>query len=435
VNAPDLVDIYRLEMSESDPLSYRFDGRWQRLEVRQAALTLDTGLFELTVHRDVYFSVHGPTVKTDAGYFALRYAGHDGAIRATEQWFEMNKARSLGEFQDAMRLLGVPMFNTVYADRDHVYYVYNALLPDRAPGVDYTRVQRGDDPRTLWTRYLPFERLPQVLNPPSGFVLSCNSTPFSATAGAGNPRPEDYPETASIEREETNRSLRTLKLLAGDGPISREAFLAMKWDRRYDPQAPIYPKLFAPLLSTYTPQSADEKQALDLLRGWDGSTEEDSVGASLAALAIRHVFYYSDLDGDGMLTKDPVEAFRRSVRFLKQHHGRVDVPLGTLQRLRHGTGQGAIDLPLGGGADILNAAYTKKVGGHLVGIQGDSYVLIVEFHADGPRSQSIHQYGSSLREGSPHYSDQAPLFVKRMLKDSYFRPEDLAKNTERSYQP
>jgi acyl-homoserine lactone acylase PvdQ len=136
-----------------------------------------------------------------------------------------------------------------------------------------------------------------------------------------------------------------------------------------------------------------------------------------------------------MLSKDPAQCFTRAVAFLMKHYGRVDVPLGTLQRLRHGTGPQAIDLPLGGGADILNAAYSKKQGGHLVGIQGDSYVLIVDFAADGPHSQSIHQYGASLRSGSPHYSDQAPLFVKRMLKETYFRPEDLAKNSERSYQP
>lgn len=435
VNSPDMVDIYRLQMSPDSSLQYRFDGKWQPLTVRQATLTIDTGLFEITVHRDVYFSVHGPVIKTDGGFFALRYAGHEGYVRATEQWFKMNKARSLAEWQDAMRILGVPMFNTVYGDRDNVYYVYNALLPDRTPGIDYTKVLAGDDPRALWTRYLPFDRLPQVLNPPAGFVLSCNSTPFSATAGAGNPRPEDFPASASIEREETNRAMRTLTLLGEKAPISRADFLAMKWDRKYDPRAPIYGRLFTPLLQTYQPQNDDEAKALDLLRQWDGSTDETNVAASVAALAIRHVFYYSDLDGDGMLTKDPVEAFRRAVRFLKKHHGRVDVPLGTLQRLRHGKGKNAIDLPLGGGADILNAAYTKKQGGNLVGIQGDSYVLVVDFTADGPRSQSIHQYGASLREGSPHYSDQAPLFVKRQLKETFFRDADLAQNTERSYQP
>jgi acyl-homoserine-lactone acylase len=435
VNAPDLVDVYQLTMHPQKPLHYRYGDAWMPLTVKQAPLPIDTGLFEITLHRDVYFSQHGPVVKTDAGYFALRYAGHGGLIRASEQWFKMNKAQTLQQWQDAMRLLAIPMFNTVYADRDNAYYVYNALLPDRAPVADYTRVLPGDDPRLVWDRYLPFERLPQILNPQSGFVLSCNSTPFAATAGPENPKPDDFPATASIEREPTNRSLRTLKLLGGTEKLSRQDFLRMKWDRRYDPAAPIYPKLFAPLLQSYKPAGPAEAQALELLRGWDGGTDEDSVAASVATLAIRHIFYQHDLDGDHMLTKDPVEAFQRAVRFLVKHYGRVDVPLGTLQRLRHGSGRDAIDLPLGGGADILNAAYTKKQGGQLVGIQGDSYVMIVDFAADGPHSQSIHQYGASLRSGSRHYSDQAPLFVKRQLKETYFRPEDLAQNSEASYKP
>lgn len=435
VNAPDLVDVYRLTMHPQQPLTYRYGDAWLPLTVRQAPLPIDTGLFEVTLHRDVYFSQHGPVVKTDAGYFALRYAGHEGLIHATEQWFKMNKAQTLQQWQDAMRMLAIPMFNTVYADRDNVYYVYNARLPDRAPGTDYTRVLPGDNPALVWQRYLPFDRLPQIHNPQSGFVLSCNSTPFAATEGPENPRPADFPATASIERQPTNRSLRTLKLLGGSAKLSRQDFLRMKWDRQYDPTAPIYPKLFVPLLASYKPQGAAEAQALDLLRHWDGGTDEDSVAASVATLAIRHIFYQHDLDGDHMLTQDPVEAFQRAVRFLLKHYGRVDVPLGTLQRLRHGSGRDAIDLPLGGGADILNAAYTKKQGGQLVGIQGDSYVLIVDFAADGPHSQSIHQYGASLRSGSPHFSDQAPLFVKRQLKETYFRPEDLAQNTDRSYRP
>ena len=41
--------------------------------------------------------------------------------------------------------------------------------------------------RTVWSEYLPYEALHQVLNPPSGLVLNTNSTPFKATVGAGTP--------------------------------------------------------------------------------------------------------------------------------------------------------------------------------------------------------------------------------------------------------
>jgi acyl-homoserine lactone acylase PvdQ len=117
---------------------------------------------------------------------------------------------------------------------------------------------------------------------------------------------------------------------------------------------------------------------------------------------------------------------------LRKHYGRVDVPLGTVQRLR----RGAVDLPLGGGPDVLNAAYTRKSDdGHLVGIQGDSYILIAAFGQDGVSSQSIHQYGASNRPDSKHYADQAPLFVQRKLKPALRREADIRAQLEREYTP
>ena len=100
-------------------------------------------------------------------------------------------------------------------------------------------------------------------------------------------------------------------------------------------------------------------------------------------------------------------ALRDVVRFLEGGFGRVDVPLGEVQRLR----RGAVDLPLGGGPDVLNATYATRVGSHLVGTQGDSLVLIVGFGPGGARSESIQPFGASNRPASRHYADQAPLFV------------------------
>ena len=127
----------------------------------------------------------------------------------------------------------------------------------------------------------------------------------------------------------------------------------------------------------------------------------------------------------------PAEALGEAVRFLEGGFGRVDVPLGEVQRLR----RGAADLPLGGGPDVLNATYTKRSGGRLVGNQGDSLVLIVDFAKEGVRSESIQPYGASNRPGSLHYADQALLFVAHHLKPTWRSPEDLAAHTERAYHP
>src|SRR5205823_41362 len=145
----------------------------------------------------------------------------------------------LDAFRDAMRPGGIPMFNTVYADAQHIYFVYNALLPVRREGYDYRAVLPGDRSEVVFTEYVPFDALPQVLDPPAGFVQSCNSTPFTATVGEGNPDAGAFSPTAGVETTQSNRSLRSLALLDPErrAKLSRDDLLEVKWDQRYDPRA------------------------------------------------------------------------------------------------------------------------------------------------------------------------------------------------------
>jgi acyl-homoserine-lactone acylase len=95
VNSPDLIDVYEIARDPARPRAYRFDGGTRDFEVRDAALDLDVGFFTLTIHKEVLTSVHGPVVATKNGTYAVRFAGMGRGIRAAEEWFRMNKARSL----------------------------------------------------------------------------------------------------------------------------------------------------------------------------------------------------------------------------------------------------------------------------------------------------------------------------------------------------
>jgi acyl-homoserine lactone acylase PvdQ len=99
--------------------------------------------------------------------------------------------------------------------------------------------------------------------------------------------------------------------------------------------------------------------------------------------------------------------------------------------------RGDLDLGLGGGPDLLHAVYGELVDGRFEGVAGDSYVMQVAFLPDGTIvSESIHQFGSATRdENSPHYADQAPLFVARRLKPIWFNESDLLANLEDEYRP
>ena len=110
VNRPDFIDTYVLDMHPTDPLKYRYDGEWRTLEERKLKFRVKLKSFlRISAKRKVYESVYGPTVKTDHGVYAIRYAGYDMA-GALDQWYRMGLAENRTEWEKAMRMHELPMF-------------------------------------------------------------------------------------------------------------------------------------------------------------------------------------------------------------------------------------------------------------------------------------------------------------------------------------
>jgi penicillin amidase/acyl-homoserine-lactone acylase len=431
VNRPDLIDVYALQLNPANPDQYRFDGAWRDLEKRTAAIEVRLlGPLSWTVHRELLWSVYGAVLRGPRGTFAVRFAGW-GDVRAVEEWYRMNRARSFDEWMSALRMGAVPMFNCGYADRTGtIAYVYNARLPLRDPGYDWSQQLPGDTSKTLWTEYLPLERLPQVVNPASGFVQNSNSSPFRTTLGDDNPRQADYPASFGIETKMTNRSLRSLELLGADESITREEFDRYKFDQSYSRDSAMADALRR-VLAAPPPGDDLTQRALELLKGWDLSTDAADTRAALAVLAFRPTDDNTPRDGG---TDRLMDRLTSVARRLQSRFGRLDVPWGEVMRLRHG----AVDLGLGGAPDILRAVYPRAWDElPMVGAGGDSYVLLVEWDTEGQvHSRSIHQYGSATRdEGSPHYADQAPFFAACRLKPVWLDEAEIRTHLEREYQP
>jgi penicillin amidase/acyl-homoserine-lactone acylase len=431
VNDPDLIDVYALTIDPNDPNRYRFDGAWRAFEQRTASIDVKLwGPLRWTVQRAVPWSVHGPVVRGPRGTFAVRLAGY-GEVRQVEQWYRMNKARSWDEWRDAMRMQALPMFNCAYADADgHIAYVYNAKVPKRAAGYDWRHPVPGDTSATLWTETLPFDALPMVVDPPSGFVQTTNSTPFSATTGAGNPDPAAFDATLGIETHLTNRGRRALALLGADESITSDELDAIKWDVGYAPDSEAAQAIDA-LLAAPPPRDPLTLEALALLATWDRRADAGNRATALAILTL-------DVDSHGRILVDPPELLfdrlRDAAGALKKHFGRLDVPWGEVNRLRHGSA----DLPLSGAPDVLRAVYAKEdADGRWHGTAGDSYVLIAEWDRAGQvRSRSIHQFGSAtLDKTSRHYADQAPLFAQQRLKPVWLDEAEIRAHLEREYHP
>ncbi len=432
VNQPDLVDVYRLELDPEDPDRYRFDGKWRTLEKEEIPLRVKIwGPITWTVKREALRSVHGPVVRREDGTFAIRYAGM-GEAGQLEQIYRMNRSEDLDDFLAAMRMHRIAMFNTLYADeKGNIFYVYNARLPLRATGHDWSGVVDGSTSETLWTEYLPFDRLPQVLNPPSGFVQNCNSTPFRTTDGPGNPSEGDFDPNLGIEPSDrmTNRAMRALELFGPDPSITREEFFTYKFDMRFSEDSDVASWL-AQIREKPRPADAALASAYDHVLGWDLGTEPTNPAAALGVLTF---FPYSEALRRGEEPPDLLDLLREASGMLRKHHGRLDPAWQEVNRLR----RGELDLGVGGGPDILHAVYGAPTDdGRLRGVAGDSYVLMAEWGPEGVRSRSLHNYGSAtLDETSPHYADQSILFARRMTKPVWMDESEIRANLKREYVP
>lgn len=433
VNRPDLVDVYRLVLDETGT-KYYLDGKWKMLGRKDIVLPVKMGPLVLPVRRSVWRSEHGPVIKTEKGQaFAIRYGGMDRIDQLTE-YFRLNKARDYREWRAALSMQAVPSTNFIYADRaGHIAYHYNAAIPDRAQGPDWRRIVPGDRSDLIWRKIVPFERIPHYLDPASGFLWNANNTPFRA-AGASDLSPSDVPPLWGVELTMTNRARRAEKLFAGMNKIGLKEIETVKYDTAWE-RAGYVARLLDGIAALDLSDDPVLAKAQKLLGTWDFNSDGQGAADALALLVLREA---TSADYNNRPDPSPHGQISFAARHLMDHFGRLDPPMGEVQRLRLGPGPHAVDLPYDGGSDTLRAASNWDIDpdGRLRVKHGDSFVMFVEWPQDGAvRSFSIVPFGSATtRPGSQHYTDQSALFVAKKLKPVRFERTDAIRHAVRRYQ-
>ncbi|MBW3167583.1 acylase [Qipengyuania flava] len=420
VNTPDMVDVYRLEMSE-DESRYLIGGEWRDLEATRVTLPVKLGPVTLPIRRTVYRSVHGPVIRNDDGFFAIRYGGI-GNLGQLDAYYRLNKATDLEQFETILARMDIPSTNFIYGDKaGNIAYIYNAALPNRVKGYDWRNILPGDDPRAIWSGPVSYERLPRYVNPASGWIYNANNTPYTAAGAGSDLAPEDFAPELGVELKQTNRSRRAWKLMSEAETLDRATLEAIKYDTAYD-RAGYVARLWDELQALDLSDDAELANARDMLMGWDFTA--DSVGRA-DALALLMIREFMSSSYQNKPWPDVRDELARQVAHLTEHFGRIDPPMGEVLRLR----QGDVDLPLDGGSDTLRASTTWDVDedGRLSVRHGDSFIQWVEW-LPGERvsSRSIQPFGAATtRPASPHYTDQAMLFVQHRLKPVHFWRDDV----------
>ncbi|HEY6331804.1 MAG TPA: penicillin acylase family protein, partial [Blastocatellia bacterium] len=458
-NYPDLEDVYEEKFDDPDhPLAYRYGGGYRTATEWRETLRIKTpaGI----VQRAFTFrkTHHGPILATrDGKQYSVKLAKLvEGGWLA--EWFAMSKARSLDEFKRAIAQVNVVYNNIVYADRDgNILYVDNGAVPRRSTRVDWSKPVDGSNPETEWQGYHTLDELPQVLNPKSGFVQNCNSTPL-LTSSTDNPEPSRFPDYMLKGETDTARAQSARRILEAKDKFSFDDFSVAAFDTtvtRAKIEISGLAELWSKLKSENPARAERTRAAIADLREWDRVSTMKSTAMTLFALWFGKVYRQSPpMSGaparvEEIDTTDPwakIRALEEVVAELKRKFGTWRVEWGEinrLQRVQSSAGDSFADnrlsLPIVGGPSALGMIFTfntQEAAGQKrqYGVSGDSYVSVIDF---GPKveARSVLVYGENSSPRSPHYFDQAALYATRQFKPAWFSLDDIKANSDVVYHP
>jgi acyl-homoserine-lactone acylase len=444
-NGPTGADVYRLTLKDN---GYMLDGKTRPFEIERQTIKVrgaDGALRDepLTIRR----SVHGPVFADDRGVaVALRVVAADRP-RMFEQFWRMSLAGDLDAWRVAMRMQQLPIFHTMYADRDgHIMYVYNAAPPARTHGDHryWTGVVPGDRSDLIATdRIVPFDQLPQVIDPPTGWVQNCNDSPWTST----------YPITMELAKfppyiapppSLTQRAQRSIRLLSQPGKITLADLKAMKLSTRSEIADHFVDDLVAAARRQGTPKA---KEAAEILATWDRHGENTSDGTFLflrfleaAGNNFQNIGGYAvSADPRQPLTTprgfaDPAKAvtlLESEARRIESEYKTLHVIWGDVIRLR----RGFLDLPGNGVPGALGGIRTVGTSAFVDGkaqIQGgDTFYAVIEFSKTGPPiGEALLGYGNWSRAGSKHVDDQLELASQKKMRPIMRSRQVIEQNLE-----
>lgn len=457
VNTHDGWDLYQLTLSD-DGSGYVYDGEERAFETRGETIKVrqDDGTLE-DVPLTILSSVHGPVLaeRDDGTALALRVVGENSYLAAL-QWWEMGTAQNLTEFEDALRPLRIPMFTVIYADREgNIMHLFNEQVPVRSEGdwafwnnttpIDssHPAIIPGDSSAYVWTEYHPYEDLPRVVNPESGWVQNANEPPWTATLPLALDL-TDYPAYMLPPAFVWPRPQVSMRMLNEDDSITFDELVDYKQSTFMELTNWCLDELIG-----LAQESDDEliQRAGDVLANWDRQANADSVGAVLFAAwasdyigprgfeAFTTAWDINDplntpsgiADPDGAL--DSLKKVARQLDALRALGGGIDVAYGDVFRLRYGE----YDLPANGAEDLLGTfsvlTFEQDTDLRFYPVHGDSYIAVVEF-ADPVRAKVLLTYGNATQPGSAHVGDQLELFSRKELRDAWLTREEIEANLE-----
>jgi penicillin G amidase len=276
--AGDTEDLFEEQPVPGDPGSYQ-------TFLDPVPFTTRTETIKVKNGKDVVLTVrstgHGPVVsdldddrKPGDPILALAAAFLWPDDRTADALLAMNLARSADQFHDALAHFDSPQQNVVYADRDgHIGFVAAGRVPVRRQVFDLGLLPApGWTGKYDWTGMIPFDALPQVNDPPAGWLATANNKIVD----------DRFPYFMAGNWPDDGRYRRIAEMLQATDKFDVTGFEKMQQDTLSKP--------LRDLVRSWLPRVKGSPPALtDLLQKWDGRVGRDRPEPLIATLWMERV--------------------------------------------------------------------------------------------------------------------------------------------------
>jgi penicillin amidase len=300
-NGADVQDLYIEKFNPAAPDEYQVNGKWVKAQVFDEVIRVKAHPDE---HLKVVVTRHGPIVHQEGDeLYALKWTALEpGGLGNTYNW--LSKAKTWHEFRDIMKNVWGPGQNAVYADTEgNIAYIMAARVPVRKKGHGEVPVPGNTDDYE-WTGYIPFDQLPQALNPDSGLIVTANARVVGP----------NYKPYLTDRWEEPYRTARINDLLRDKTDLRPIDMLKVETDTYSYPHAFLADQMSA-AAKKVQPKDPRAKQLVEALKDWNGIADADSSVVSFVVMARRAAL---DLILEPYLGKDTNLYTWRSTAFLQK---------------------------------------------------------------------------------------------------------------------
>ena len=461
----DDIDFYQESIHPQDSSRYERNGEWKAFKTVEKSIPVK-GEEDSRVAFQV--SDRGPVINSvieslgDKAPVSVSWVYTQGENKLLQALYGISHSKDLGAFEQAVTGIHAPGLNVMYGDAEGNVAWWGAARLHRMPDSVSTKLIL-DGPQSTAPETLPFSHNPKSINPPWGYVYSANNQPDSTEAGQvpGYYLPE-------------NRARRIVDLLEPRNDWDREAVMEMIMDVT----SPVNTEVIRGLASGLPASglSEEESQILDALMAWDGTADLDS---KEAVVFHRWVYFWlkqtfgdelgpegfksllnthlvkrliapmssreSSVWWDDMGTEDKKEtrsdivsaSFREALRSIRTDFGRYegnwgwrDVhtlehqhPFGRVAALRSFFNVGPY--PVHGTREVINnLMFPYDSTGYYRVSAGPSTRRVIDFSNLG-ESRSILPTGQSGNPFSPHYEDQAELYIQGKFRKMLMDEEEI----------